>query len=139
MEMGPVPPPNKIIPTAKKNNMKDHYAEFIAKLMEARTATHMMHLMTDSYARHKALNNFYETIQDQLDVVAEAAFGEYGKPTSMAISSMKVSVDSEEKYLKDLCSLVQEARDMCKSTNIQNEIDNILTLCDKTLYLFTLK
>ena len=139
MEMGPVPPPNKIIPTAKKNNMKDHYAEFIAKLMEARTATHMMHLMTDSYARHKALNGFYDTIQDQLDVVAEAAFGEYGKPSSMAINSMKVSVDSEEKYLKDLCSLVQEARDMCKSTNIQNEIDNILTLCDKTLYLFTLK
>lgn len=134
-----IPKPDKIIPTAKKGTMKDHYAEFIAKLMEARTATHMMHLMTDSYARHKALNGFYETIQDQLDVVAEAAFGEYGKPVSMSINTMKVSVNSEEKYLKDLCSLVQEARDMCQSTNIQNEIDNILTLCDKTLYLFTLK
>jgi DNA-binding ferritin-like protein len=134
-----IPKPDKIIPTAKKGTMKDHYAMFIAKLMEARTATHMMHLMTDSYARHKALNGFYETIQDQLDVVAEAAFGEYGKPVSMSINTMKVSVNSEEKYLKDLCSLVQEARDMCNSTNIQNEIDNILTLCDKTLYLFTLK
>ena len=139
MEMGPVPPPNKIIPTVKKNNMKDHYAEFIAKLMEARTATHMMHLMTDSYARHKALNGFYDTIQEQLDVVAEAAFGEYGKPSSMAISSMKVSVDTEEKYLRDLRNVVADAREMCKSTNIQNEIDNILTLIDKTLYLFTLK
>ena len=134
-----IPKPDKIIPTAKMSgNMKDHYAMFIAKLMQARTATHMMHLMTDSYARHKALNGFYDTIQDQLDVVAEAALGAYGKPVSMSIEAMKVNVGSEEKYLKDLRNVVADAREMCKSTNIQNEIDNILTLIDKTLYLFTL-
>jgi DNA-binding ferritin-like protein len=134
-----IPMPNKIVPTKTSGNMKDKYAVFIAKLMQARTATHMMHLMTDSYARHKALNGFYDAIAEQLDVIAEAALGEYGKPMSMSIESLKVSVDSEEKYLKDLRDICQDARDECKSTNLQNEIDNVLTLIDKTLYLFTLK
>jgi DNA-binding ferritin-like protein len=132
-----IPQPSKIMPRATKG-MKDHYAVFIAKLMQARTATHMLHLMTDSYARHKALNIFYDEIGDLLDSIAETALGTYGKPVSMTIESMKVSVDTEEKYMKDLRSMVQEARDMCKSTNLQNEIDNVLTLIDTQLYLYTL-
>ena len=133
-----IPKPSKVVPTAKKDKKSKH-AEFIALLMQARTATHMMHLMTDSYARHKALNGFYDSIVDQLDVIAEAAFGLYGKPYSMKIESMNVSVDSEESFLKSLRPVIQEARDECQSTNLQNEMDNLLTLIDKTLYLFTLK
>lgn len=139
MEYGPIPTPDKIIPTAKKGGAKDHYAEFVAKLMQARTVTHMLHLMTDSFARHKALGGFYDEIGDLLDTIAETVLAVHGKPISMSIEGMKVSVDSEEKYLKELRSVVQETRDMCKYTNIQNEIDNVLTLIDQTIYLFTLK
>ena len=36
--------------------------ELIIKLLHARTNAHILHLGTTSYAKHKALNDFYDEI-----------------------------------------------------------------------------
>ena len=53
-------------------------AKAIGIMFAGRTATHIMHLKTKSYAEHKALNEFYDGIIDLADGLAEATQGQYG-------------------------------------------------------------
>jgi hypothetical protein len=46
--------------------------QIIAILFLDRTLTHMEHLRTDSYSKHKALQKFYEGIIELADDLAEA-------------------------------------------------------------------
>ena len=52
--------------------------ELIIKLLHARTNAHILHLGTTSFAKHKALNDFYDEIVDLVDTLAEAYQGDYG-------------------------------------------------------------
>ena len=52
--------------------------ELIAKVFEARNATHLEHWRTKSYAAHKALGNFYEDVIDLVDDLVEAYQGNFG-------------------------------------------------------------
>ena len=53
-------------------------AKAIGIMFAGRTATHIMHLKTKSFAEHKALNEFYDGIVDLADDLAEATQGQYG-------------------------------------------------------------
>lgn len=57
----------------------EEIAEVIGTLMMSRTFAHMAHLATASYAKHKALDDFYNDVVDRLDDLAEASQGQYGK------------------------------------------------------------
>lgn len=64
-----------------ENKMKDcgpDIAKAIGIMFMSRTATHMAHLKTKSYAAHIALNEFYDGIVDLVDSLIEAAQGQYG-------------------------------------------------------------
>ena len=51
--------------------------ELIMQLFHARTAAHVFHLKTRSYAEHMALNAFYDEIVPLADDLAEAYQGGY--------------------------------------------------------------
>ena len=53
-------------------------ADFVGLFFLARDVTHSVHLNTRSYAKHKALQKFYENIIDLADSFAEAYQGRYG-------------------------------------------------------------
>ena len=66
---------------AKSGGLKDcsgMIAKAVGIMFAGRTATHIMHLKTKSYAEHKALNEFYDEIIDLVDGLAEATQGQYG-------------------------------------------------------------
>lgn len=48
---------------------------FIAQSMAVRTAAHLLHLQSASYAQHKALQKFYEGLVDFIDAYAEVYQG----------------------------------------------------------------
>lgn len=50
--------------------------EFIAKSLAMRTAVHLAHLKTASYAQHMALGEFYDGIVDPVDRLAEIHLAE---------------------------------------------------------------
>ena len=52
--------------------------ELIIKLLHARTNAHILHLGTTSFAKHKALEGFYDEIVGLVDTLAEAYQGDYG-------------------------------------------------------------
>ena len=55
----------------------DYPATFIATLFHSATNAHFMHLQTDSYAKHVALNEYYDSIIELGDKWAEAYQGCY--------------------------------------------------------------
>ena len=53
-------------------------SDFIGELFLARDVAHSVHLNTRSFAKHMALNTFYDEIVDLADGLAEAYQGRHG-------------------------------------------------------------
>jgi len=108
-------------------------AELITRLFHARTNSHLQHLMTRSYAAHKALNDFYDGVVPLADGFAEAYQGVYGLLSSYP-SDYKQELDAVpmllalRKWIDENRSKVSERREL------QNIIDEILNLIDSTVY-----
>jgi len=56
---------------------------FVARAFAVRTAAHIAHLTTQSYAQHVALDEFYTTLLDLTDRYAEVAMGREGRFSSL--------------------------------------------------------
>ena len=108
--------------------------KFIGTLFQSRDMMHIAHLQTTSFAEHKALNGYYDGILDLTDTFTEAYFGR-NKRVEIIIPESK-NMDSTT-HLKELQSIVDTERNNYPS-EIQNIMDEILGLIDKTLYLLTL-
>lgn len=108
--------------------------KFIGTLFQSRDAMHIAHLQTTSYAEHKALNGYYDGILDLTDTFIEAYFGRF-KRVEIIIPESKV-LDAIS-HLKELQSIVDTERNNYPS-ELQNIMDEMLGLIDKTLYLLTL-
>jgi hypothetical protein len=107
--------------------------ELVVTLFHARTAAHILHLQTKSYAEHVALNEFYDGVVDLADAIAEAFQGIYGL-LEFPKESYKQPTDAV-RFLTQLRSWVADNReDCCPDTEIQNMIDEVLSLIDSTLY-----
>lgn len=117
-------------------------AEFVAMLLHAVTATHMLHLLRkgpNAYARHIALGELYGGLSDLTDELAEAYFGcddgelisEY---PSIKFPSFDLETDPLE-YVKELYKYVETKRKaMGDESHIQNIVDEICSLISTAIY-----
>jgi hypothetical protein len=112
------------------------FVEMVSLLLHSQTQVHTFHLQTKSYSEHKALQRYYEGIDSLVDGIIESYQGKYNilkgykkydiedyKDTTITIN-----------YFKDLCGKVEELRDCCKDSYIQNQIDTVCELINSTLY-----
>lgn len=106
--------------------------DFVLTLLNARTAAHVAHLQTTSYAAHVALNEFYDSIVPLADEFAEAYQGCYGL-VQFSGSSFKLERDPI-KMLSSLKDFVKAARSECDEPALCNIIDSITALIASTLY-----
>jgi hypothetical protein len=109
-------------------------SKFIGTLFHSRDVMHIAHLQTTSFAEHKALNGYYDSILDLTDTFTEAYFGQ-NKRVEIVIPEAKI-IDSVS-HLKEMKSVLDTER-VNYSSELQNIIDEMLGLVDKTLYLLTL-
>ena len=110
--------------------------DFVGMLFLARDVTHSVHLNTRSYAKHKALQKFYENIIDHADAFAEAYQGRHGLIGPISLMSAKKTGNVVE-FLQDQLAEIEKYRyDVCKKddTPLQNLIDGIIELYLSTLY-----
>lgn len=117
---------------------KSAIAEFVGTLLHSATITHFMHLKVQgegSYATHVALGTYYDEIVDLVDGLAEAIQGCYEELIE-SYPNMFANVTGEPlEYMRMLKEYVaQNRQNMPELSNIQNEIDNIATLIDSTIY-----
>ena len=111
--------------------------EFMGVLFQSRDIAHLTHLITTSFSEHKALNKYYNSLLDLTDTLAETSFGALGRykiPVPASTSAGDFST-----HLKDLKKYIQSSRTVFTGSHLQNIIDEIVALIDKTLYLLTLK
>ena len=120
----------------KKTSSQTDFVEMMSLLLHSRTQTHTLHLQTNSYPEHMALNGYYDGIGDLIDGLIESFQGKYGiikGYKSYDINEYK-STEESIKYLQELCSKVESLRDCCKDSYIQNQIDTVCELINSTLY-----
>jgi len=109
--------------------------EMASALMASQTQVHIFHLQTKSYAEHKALQGYYDGVDDLMDSLIESYQGQFGiieSYQSMPISKYesKAQVIS---YFEDLMSLIEKNREGLPS-HLQNIVDTIVELITSTLY-----
>jgi hypothetical protein len=120
----------------KKTSSQTDFVEMMSLLLHSRTQTHTLHLQTNSYPEHMALNGYYDGIGDLIDGLIESFQGKYGiikGYKSMDIQEWR-STEDTVKYMKGLCENVIELRDCCEDSYIQNQIDTVCELINSTLY-----
>jgi len=111
-------------------------ADFVGYLFLARDVTHSVHLNTRSYAKHKALNKFYDGIVTLADDLAEAYQGRHGLIGPITLQSAKRTGMVVE-FLEDQMAELEKCRyEVCEKTDtpLQNIIDEIIGLYLSTIY-----
>jgi hypothetical protein len=111
-------------------------ADFIGLFFLARDVTHSVHLNTRSYAKHKALQKFYENIIDLADNFAEAYQGRHGLVGPISLMSAKKTSNVIEFLENQLAEIESVRYDVCDKDDapLQNLIDGIIELYLSTLY-----
>lgn len=117
--------------------MNKEFIKLISYLLHSATQVHIFHLQTKSYAEHKALNEYYDSIVGLVDTLVESFQGKYDIISGYENYNLigYESNASTIKYFKALLKTVEELRaSVQEDSNLQNEIDNVVTLITSTLY-----
>lgn len=102
-------------------------------LLMSRDAAHRAHLATLSYAKHVALNEFYDGIVGLMDSLVEAAQGKYG---ILDIKEYQNQMNIKEPcaMLKDHLAKIERAGKGVQDRFLQNILDEISALYYTTIY-----
>lgn len=110
-------------------------AKAIGIMFANRTATHILHLKTKSYAEHKALNEFYDEIVDLADDLAEAAQGQYG---ILDVPFVQVPVPKDSiTFLSSQLKQLEATMANCDEDYLMSIFQEITKLYRSTLYKIT--
>lgn len=123
----------------ESSDVHDDFCDMVCTLLHSQTQVHIFHLGVKgkgSYAAHKALQKYYEGIDALVDGIIESYQGKYGLLTNyksfknVSFKSIKQTIS----YLKGLNEMIEEKRDCCDDSFIQNQIDTVQELIFSTLY-----
>jgi DNA-binding ferritin-like protein len=147
---GPYPTKTKAIQVAKaahasgykeESTMNNIIGEFVGTLLHSATIAHIMHLQAEgegSYAKHQALATYYDSVVEATDSLSEAIQGCTGEIIKAYPSMFGNPAVEALDYLKSIREYVIANREQISEySNIQNEIDTIMTLLDSTIYKLT--
>lgn len=109
--------------------------DMASALMASQTQVHIFHLQTKSYAEHKALQDYYDGIDDLVDSLIESYQGQFGiidNYQSMPISKYE-GKGQLISYFEELMAMIEKNREDLPS-HLQNIVDTIVELITSTLY-----
>jgi high-affinity Fe2+/Pb2+ permease len=120
---------------SSSNNNED-FCEMVCQLLHSQTQVHIFHLGTKSYSEHKALKKYYEGIDALVDGIIESYQGKYGLLTNYKSYKNQSYKNKNQvlKYFTGLLNTIEEKRDCCDDSYIQNQIDTVQELAYSTMY-----
>ena len=111
---------------------------FLGTLMQSRNQAHIYHLQITgpgSYAGHVALQNYYESITDLIDSIAEGYQGKYGIIQGYKMEGIIKEDNTPDLYFEALGKFVESMRkEIPQDSYLQNDVDTILMLIYSTKY-----
>ena len=125
--------------TSEGSKQNSDFDEMVSRLLHSQTQVHVFHLGvkgSGSYAAHKALQGYYEGIDELVDGVVESFQGKYGLVTNYETYDMEKfeSVKKCISYFNDLNKMITVKRKSVKDSYIQNQIDTVQELLFSTVY-----
>ena len=118
------------------------FGKLIALLLLSRDTAHRQHWNTISFAQHKTLNEFYESILELTDSLMEKYQGRNGRIEIPYLDDKDTYAKEPIIVLKKHLDWIEKSRYQAvpkEDTAIQNIIDEIVGQYLETLYLLTLK
>jgi hypothetical protein len=116
--------------------------QFISCLHQSKQQAIVWHHQTTSFSEHKALNFYYEGIEDLVDSLVESIQGVYPRITLYTLTN---PIDWKEgksiSYFQELYDYVKRNRTEIPQQEswVQNQIDEVAQLIAETLYQLSLK
>ena len=109
-------------------------AEFVARAFAVRTAAHLAHLHSRSYAEHVALGDFYDSLVDLVDSYAEAYQGLFGLIEDYPATP--APTDAPLNFLVDFADWLNTHRDKLGTgqTALESILDEAVALTAQTIY-----
>ena len=120
----------------ESSNHNEDFCEMVCQLLHSQTQVHIFHLGTKSYAEHKALQGYYEGVDALTDGLVESYQGKYGLLTNYKSYKNQSYKNKNQvlKYFTGLLSMIEEKRDCCDDSYIQNQIYTVQELIYSTMY-----
>lgn len=120
----------------ESSNSNEDFCEMVCQLLHSQTQVHIFHLGTKSYSEHKALQGYYEGIDALVDGIIESYQGKYGLLTNYKSFKNQSYKNKNQvlKYFTSLLNTIEEKRDCCDDSYIQNQIDTVQELIYSTMY-----
>ena len=118
------------------------FGKLIALLLLSRDTAHRQHWKTESFAAHKTLNEFYDSILDLTDSLMEKYQGRNGRVDVPTLEEKDTYSKDPIVVLKKHLDWIEKARYDAvpkEDTALQNILDEIVGQYLETLYLLTLK
>lgn len=112
-------------------------SNFASTLVTTVANAHLWHFYTKNYAAHTAFGSFYESLQGLADSYIEADIGVHGpiEPTHepfyyKGLDSAVMSI----RALKTITKTIRDAQESLGNNGLVAKLEEIMTLCDTTLY-----
>jgi len=114
----------------------EDFCEMVCQMLHSQTQVHIFHLGTKSYSEHKALQGYYEGIDALVDGIVESYQGKYGLLTNYKSYKNQSYKNKNQvlKYFTSLVNMIDEKRDCCDDSYLQNQIDTVQELIYSTMY-----
>jgi hypothetical protein len=118
------------------SNHNEDFCEMVCQMLHSQKQAHIFHLGTKSYAEHMALNGYYGEIDELVDGLIESYQGKYGLLTNYKSYKNQSYKNKKQvlKYFTGLLNTIEEKRDCCDDSYIQNQIDTVQELIYSTMY-----
>lgn len=109
--------------------------ELFGTLQQSVISTWRKHLRTAKYAKHIALNEFYEEMPDKVDALIEAWMGVNGRKIKSYDNILQSKNMNTLTYLKELRKIVKQGYSLMNGeAELEAKLDDIVELIDSTLY-----
>jgi len=119
--------------------MKPTIELLVARAFAARTAAHEAHLRTRSYAEHIALGEFYASVGEAADAVAEFFVGAFGKELAPAVDTLS-ALAVKDQIQNDLEFLEENLDELSQgSESLSNKIQELIAVYARALYFLRFK
>ena len=109
--------------------------QLFGTLQQSVVSTWRKHLRTAKYAKHIALNEFYEDMPEKVDALIEAWMGANGKKVKGYENILQSANMNTLTYLKELKKIAKQGYElMGGEKELEALLDDIVELIDSTLY-----
>lgn len=118
------------------NDSNEDFCEMVCKILHSRNQAHIFHLQTQSYAEHKALNDYYDGVLGLFDGIVESYQGKYGIIKTYKTFKIEQYKNCKKtiSYFDRLLDDIDNLRESVEDSYIQNQIDTVQELINSTLY-----